>query len=448
MIAAAARLAPALALALVAAACGVPELGALPARCSDGACPEGHDCIHGVCAAPGTPVPITVTRAEHLRGVDLHLIPQSGGALAVWQTYAYSPEGQRFRAARVTAAGEVSVAMDLVTSFVANEGTVEPFYDVLAVSDEDLLLAVSASPLPGDASPSARLLVYRAGLPPPGQEARGVHFEAAWSAEERMDTAGYGAVSRPRMILRSDRVELGYVRTRVPSAGASTEVVGELGVFQLGLDGSKLGDPVYHPVRAGHPVAVGVISAFARGASTFWVLDDARPSAVLLQDGALPAEIQLARLGIAVDATSSSLLYLEPSKRTGDKLSTDPVAGEASLRRVDAEPSGGDPPFTFHDEVLGAVAPVRDAPAPAWVSREGRTALLVTPGAAVDAPSLVVYEVDPATGAAAEAARIERFSSARVGATEAVLVDGHLFVAWIDVTDAAVTLRMAVLPEP
>ncbi len=442
---AAARIAPVL--ALVAAACGAPELGSLPARCSDGVCPEGYDCIHGVCAAPGTPVPITVTRAENLRGIDLYLLPQAGGALAVWQTYAFSPEGQRFRAARVTAAGEVSEAMDLVTSFVANEGTVEPFYDVLAVSDEDLLLAVSASPLPGDASPSARLLVYRSALPPPGQEARGVQFESAWSAEERMDTAGYGAVSRPRMILRGDHVELGYVRTRV-EAGASTEVVGELGVFQLGLDGGKLGDPAFYPVRAGHPVAVGVISAFARGESTFWVLDDARPSAVLLKDGAAPSEIPLSRLGIAVDATSSSLLYLEPSARTGDKLSTDPVAGDASLRRVQAAPSGGDPPLTFHDEALGAVAPVRDAPAPAWISREGGTALLVTPGAEVDAPSLVVYEVDPATGAAAEAARIERFSTARVGATEAVLVDGRLYVAWIDVTDAAATLRMAVLPEP
>lgn len=449
----AARLAPALALgALTAAACGAPELGPLPARCSDGVCPEGYACIHEVCAAPGTAVPITVTRAENLRGVDLRLIPEpGGGALAVWQTYAYSPEGQRFRAARVSAAGEVSEPMDLVTSFVADEGAAEPFYDVLAVSGQDLLLAVSAAPLPSDASPSARLLVYRAKLPPAGQEARGVQFEAAWSAEERMDTAGYGAVSRPKLLLRDDHVELGYVRTRVPASSPSAEVIGELGVFRLGLDGAQLGAPDYYPVRAGRPVAVGVVGAFHSGGITTWVLDDARPSAVVLADGGLPAEVPLARLGVALEATEGALHYLEPSARTGDKRPTDPVAGGAVLRRIAISPQAGDPPFTFQDEALGALAPVRDTPRPAWVSREGAPALLVTPGAAVDAPALLVYEVDPAAGAAplgVEAARVERFSSAQVGAVEAALASGHLVVAWIDVTDAAATVRMAILPEP
>jgi hypothetical protein len=424
----------------------------MPARCSDGILHEGYDCIHGVCAAPGTPIPITIAQVENLRGVDLKLVPQQGSAVVVWQTYAYSPEGQRFRGARVTAAGEVSATMDLVTSFVADEGAVEPFYDVLPVSDEELLLAVSASPLPDDASPKARLLTYRVRLPPAGQEARGGQFEAAWGAEERMETAGYGAVSRPKLVARGNGVELGYVQTKVLDNGMSGEVIGELMLFQLAMDG-RLDEgvpvnPLAFPARDGQAVAVGVTAGFARGEATWWVFDDVRPSAFLVSDAGLRAEEPLARLGIALDATDASLLYLEPSERTGDKLPTDPVSGAAALRRVDAVPDPGGMTFTFSDAPLGEVAPVRDAPRPAWISREGQPALLVTPGASIDAPALLVYRVDPAIGAATEAARIERFSSAQVGATEAVLAGGRLFVAWIDVSETAATIRMAAIPEP
>lgn len=330
--------AAAIALGSLAGACASPEYGELPARCSDGACPEGYDCVHGVCAAPGAAVPITVARMDYLRGMDLKLLPQSSGVLVAWQTYAYSSGGEAFLAARVSPAGAVSAPMGLVTSFVANEGTVEPYYDLLAISDEDLLLAVSASPLPGDESPSARLLTYRVTLPPAGQEAEGPRFEAAWAAEERMETVGYGAVSRPRLLARGDRVELGYLRSRTDTSGAAPEIIGELAVFPLGVDGAQLGAPRLLRARDGLTVAVGVVSAYAREGAAWWVLDDVRPSAVLVPDAGEPGEVPLGRLAVAVDAGPSSLVYVDPSARGGDKLPTDPVSGPASLRRVAASP--------------------------------------------------------------------------------------------------------------
>ncbi|HLM72318.1 MAG TPA: hypothetical protein VK459_06495, partial [Polyangiaceae bacterium] len=101
-------------------ACAAPELGEIPARCSDGACPEGYACIHGVCARPGTPIPITVASLSQLLGRDLRVVPQGQTALVTWQTYAYSEEGQRFMGARVRADGAVSQRMELVSSFVAD----------------------------------------------------------------------------------------------------------------------------------------------------------------------------------------------------------------------------------------------------------------------------------------------------------------------------------------
>ncbi|EYF02161.1 Hypothetical protein CAP_7372 [Chondromyces apiculatus DSM 436] len=429
-------------------ACTAPEYGALPALCSEGTCPEGYDCIRGVCAEPGTSVPITVTRVENLRGEDLKLIPQSQGVLVVWQTYAYGPEGQRFRGARVSADGSVGPTMDLVTSFVADEGSVEPFYDVLGVSDEDLLLAVSATRLPEDDSPRARLLTYRVRLPSWGNETRGVQFEAAWPGEERLDTAGYGAVSRPKLLARGDRVELGYVRTREPETEPEAGVIGELGVFLLGLDGAQQAPATFSRVRRGQSVAVGVAGAIAREDAAFWVLDDVRPSAVLFAGGGAPSELRLGALGMAVDATTRTLLYLQPSERGGDKLPTDPVAGEAELRRVDATLSGGDPPFALSDTPVGTLGQVRDTPRPAWVAREGRPALLVSPGASINAPSLQVHTVDPESGVATLVTRIERLSSTNVDATAAVVAGGSLYVAWTDVTESAAVIRMAVLPEP
>lgn len=442
-----------IALALLAGACGAPEYGELPARCADGRCPEGFACIHGVCAAPGTAVPITVARVHYLRGLDLKLIPQSSGVLVTWQTYAYSPGGEAFVGARVTPDGAVSPTMGLVTSFVANEGTVEPYYDVLALSDQDLLLSVSASPLPGDASPSARLLTYRVRLPPKGQEAAGPRFEAAWSGEARLETVGYGAVSRPKLLARGDRVELGYVRSRTDTSGAAPKIVGELAVFPLDLDGARRGEPAIYPARDGLTVAVGVLSAFARGGAAWWVLDDVRPSALLLPDAGDAGVVPLERLAVAIDAGPSSLFYVDPSARTGDKLPTDPVSGDAWLRRVDASPAQGGAAWSFDDAALGGLPTVRDAPRPAWIARgqgnDGdRPALLVTPGADVDAPALSVYTVDPAGGGAALATRIERLSSAPVGAIEAAVVGGKLYVAWLDVAEDASMIRMAVVPEP
>ena len=149
--------------------------------------------------------------------------------------------------------------------------------------------------MPDDDSPRARLLTYRVRLPAPGNEGRGVQFAAAWPGEERMETAGYGAVSRPKLLRRTDRVELGYVRTRElaadPGAEPTAVVIRELGVFPLSLDGAQMAPPAYFQVRREQSVAVGVSSAFARtdgstgDDSAFWVLDDVRPSATETEHG-------------------------------------------------------------------------------------------------------------------------------------------------------------------
>jgi len=195
--------------------CGDPALGDIPALCStDGACPEGYDCIHGVCALPGTPVPITVAQVGSIRGVDVRMAPQSNGVLVAWESYAYFDEGQKFVGARVTSDGAVSRRMDLVGKFVAEDDSLEPYFDVLTTDDTHLVVSISAPSLPDDPSVQPRLITYRVTLPAPGNETSPSTFEPAWPEEKRLDTVGYGAVSLPKLVDRGDSLDVGYVRSR------------------------------------------------------------------------------------------------------------------------------------------------------------------------------------------------------------------------------------------
>lgn len=431
---------------LITAACA-PAYGPLPALCSDGgACPEGYDCIHGVCALPGTAVPITVAHVDHLRSADLRLIPQSNGVLVVWETYQYSGLRQRLRAARVTADGTVSPVMDLVTSFEADPSSVEPFFDVIARSDQELLIGIVATPLPSDKASELRLMVYRSALPPPGQEAANAVEIPVWSEPKRVQTIGYGTSESMKMFVREDHVELGCVRSFSGMVSGSPKIVSELAVYRLGLDGASLGAPTYYPMRSDATTAAGVVAAFATREAAWWVFDDVRPSALRVPSKGPTAEIDLPRLSMAMSATASSLWYLRPSARTGAQLPTDPVIGDAAVQRLDA--SQGSPSASFQDIKVTGLPTVRDAPRPAWIPRDGKTGLLLTPGAELESPTLTVYSVDPFLGNLTELAPIERFSTSKIGATAAVLVGGQLFVAWLDAEQGGETIRMAVVPEP
>ncbi|UQA59624.1 hypothetical protein [Polyangium aurulentum] len=440
----------ALAIAAVAAAgCTAPAYGDMPARCADGACPEGYDCIHGVCALPGTPVPITVTTVPfYMRGSDMRLVPQASTALVVWETYPYSSEGQRVVGARVAADGAVSPRMDLVASFTADPGAVEPYFDALAMPNDQLLVAISAAPTPDDDLIEPRLITYRVDLPPEGQEAvEAPSYGPAWTEEKRMSTTGYGAVSSPRLVDRGDRIDLGYVRSLIETEQTGVETVAELSVFGLGKDGSLLADAEEaFAARAGLPVAVGVLDVFRVDGGTWWILDDERPSSVHTFDAGGDREVQLERLAIPVAADASSLTYIKPSARTGDQQPTDPVKDPAELRRVTL-PMMGDPgPHT--DEKLGDLPTIRDTPRPAWINRAGAPAILVTPGKDIDAPELGIYLVDPDTGATSLASSIPRLSSVSLEAVRAQLIGGQLFVAWVETDLTSSTIRVAIVPEP
>lgn len=443
-----ARLLEASVLAALLVGCGDPSLGDMPALCAaDGVCPDGYDCIHGVCALPGTPVPITVAVVPYLRGIDMRLVPQTKSALVVWETYAYSAEGQGFVGARVAADGSVSPRMDIVGRFVAEDDSLEPYFDVLPVSSERVLVAISAPSLPDDSSAKPRLITYRADLPPEGRESESPIFEAAWAEEQRMDTVGYGAVSVPRLLQRGDRVELGYVRSRTTLVMDKPETIAELAVFSLGEDGAMIApDPTYHPARVGLPVAVGVRGAFSLASGAWWILDDERPSALYRLDAGGEAEIKLGRLAVPVEGDAASLTYIAPSPRAGEKLPTDPVSGPATLRKIDA-PVIGMPSMSMETE-LATLGEIRDTPRPSWVHREGAPSLLVTPGADIDAPSLFVHAVDPATGTATLVTSIPRLSSRAIDSVQAVLVDGKLFVTWLESDSDTSTIRAAVVPEP
>jgi hypothetical protein len=445
--------------------CSAPQYGALPAKCTaDDACPGGYACVRGVCAEPGTPVPSTVTRRGYLRGFDLKMVAEDNSALVLWATYPYSEEGQRFVGVRVFDDGSVSPEIELVSTFEASENTVEPFYDVLRTAPDRLLLAVSASPLDDDESPSPRLITYRVTLPPPGLEAEASTAAEGWPQEERLSTIGYGGVSQPKLVARGDHVELGYFQTRVAPAEESqpAQTIGELAVFRLDAGGDRLGgecDPACCPAdlcyraRDGLTVAVNVSDAFSLPDRTWWVLDDVRPSALLVPDadpaGAL--DVPLAALSIPVGAQDGSLTYLEASARADQKLPTDPVDGPARLHRLEVlgPPAGGALGPTLAVKQLGEDWPgFRDSPRPVWLVRPGREALLITPGVDLDSPDFEVRAVDVASGAQRVAQVVPRFGSAPVVGLQAALAGGKLYIAWVDSIDDVWAIRVVVLPEP
>jgi hypothetical protein len=422
-------------------ACNAAPFGELPARCSEGACPEGFSCIHAICARPDQVVPITVADLPFLRGADLRVLPEPAGFLIAWQTYAYGPEGEGFVAVRLGLDGSVSAPMRFAADFAADPGAAEPSYDLIRLADGRLLLAVSASPLPDDSGAEPRLAAYRITLPSPGNEAKGATSEHAWTAEARLSTAGYGAVSSPRFAVSAKGVELGYVSTRVDAKALAT--IGELDVFTLDPAFKTPSDPVIsaaYPARAGLPVAVGVARALPVAGGTFWILDSSRPSALFVSDGAdAPTETTLARLGIGLTASAGSLTYLRPSTRTGQKLPTDPVAGPAEIHRI----SKGKP-----DVVLAGIVPVRDTPGPTWIDRPSLPSLLITPGGDVDAEQIGVYSIDSATGKTTTVSFVDRLSSRPLAGGGAAVSAGKLAIVWAEESAGAVTVRAAIVSEP
>jgi uncharacterized membrane protein YgcG len=455
--------------ATLAGSCGT-DLGDLPARCPDGQCPEGYDCINGVCAEPGTAVPITVARLGYLLGRDLRVVPQKTSALVTWQTYAYSSEGESIVGVRVFPDGSVTQQIVLEDSWVADAGAVEPYYEPLAVSEDEVLVAIASSPLSDD--PRPRLGVFSAKLPSEGNEGSSVARSNVWGGEVLMPTIGYGAVSTPFFArVGADEVKLGYFQTvrelsedgggggtgggagEGGAGGGSGEAqtLGQLAVFDLDATGAFLSPPTPCPVdasdccpantcvaaRAGLPLAVGVVGGFPHAGGVTWIIDDTRPSALTLGPSD-PQELELPLLSSPLAADESGVLLLEPSARQGDQLPTDPVEGPASFGRFSEAGT----------TVLSKLPGVRDTPRPAWFRRDDGTAILATPGAKLDAPELLVYTIDETTGDAVEAARIKRFSSLPITAVHVVVVSGKLFVVWLEQSDNEAVIRAAVLAEP
>lgn len=429
---------------LLVVGCGDPSLGDIPALCStDGACPEGYDCIHGVCALPGTPVPITVSQVGSIRGIDVRMVPQSNSVLVAWQSYSYFAEGQKFVGVRVSPEGNISKRMDLVGKFVAEDDSLEPYFDVWAADDTHLLVAISAPSLPDDPSVQPRLITYRVNVPAPGSESSPSTFEPAWGEEKRLDTVGYGAVSLPKLVDRGDSVEVGYVRSRTTQMAT----VADLSVFSMQRDGTlKSPDANYHPVRKNLSVAVGVFDAFRFGMGTWWVLDDERPSALYVLDAGAETEAPLARLAVPVATEGSSLLYIAPSARQGDKLATSLVSGDAELRKVTVVDAGG--ALQSSEVTVGKLPTIRDFPRPAWVTRQGKPAILVTPGQDAFSSNLLVYTVDPMTASWKLVQQINRFSQRLVERVHALLIGDKLYVAWLETDAETGAVRMAILPEP
>lgn len=424
--------------------CGDPALGDVPALCStDGACPEGYDCIHGVCALPGTPIPITVAQVGSIRGVDVRMAPQSNGVLVAWESYAFFDEGQKFVGARVTSDGAVSRRMDLVGKFVAEDDSLEPYFDVLTTDDTHLVVSISAPSLPDDPVVQPRLITYRVTLPAPGSETSPSTFEPAWGEEKRLDTVGYGAVSLPKLVDRGDALDVGYVRSRTTPMAT----VADLSLFSMQRDGTlKSSDATYHPVRQNLSVAVGVFDAFRFDTGTWWVLDDERPSALYTLDAGAETEAVLAHLAMPVATEGASLLYIAPSERQRDKLATSPVSGDAELRKVSVVDAGGQ--LQSSEAVVGKLPVVRDFPRPAWVTRQGKPAIMVTPGQDAFSSKLLVYTVDPTSANWKLAQQIDRFSERLIEAVRVLLIGDKLFVAWLETDAETGAVRMAILPEP
>jgi hypothetical protein len=280
-------------------------------------------------------------------------------------------------------------------------------------------------------------------LPPEGNESAPPKYEAAWGAEKRLDTVGYGAVSLPKLVDRGDTVDVGYVRSRTTTMAT----IADLAIFSMQRDGTlKAPDAEYHAARTNLSVAVGVFDAFRFTTGTWWVLDDERPSALYLLDAGAKVEATLGRLAVPVALDGSSLLYIAPSARQGDKLATSLVSGEAELRKVSVVDVGG--ALQSSEVTLGKLPTIRDFPRPAWVSREGKNAILATPGQDAFSSTILVYTVDPKNGASTLVHTIPRFSTRLVEGLRALLIGDKLFVAWLETDAETGAIRMAILPEP
>lgn len=333
--------------------------------------------------------------------------------------------------------------MEIVGRFVAEDDSLEPYFDVLPVDGNQVLVSISAPSLPNDPSPQPRLITYRSDLPAVGSESSPPKYEAAWGAEKRLDTVGYGAVSVPKLVDRGDSVDVGYVRSRTTAMAT----VAELAVFSLQRDGTlKAPDAIYHPARKNLSVAVGVFDALRFDIGTWWVLDDERPSALYLLDAGAEVEVPLGHLAVPVATEGSSLLYISPSERQGDKLATSLVSGDAQLRRVTVTDVAG--ALQSSEISLGSLPTIRDFPRPAWVSREGKNAILATPGQDAFSPNILVYTVDPKNGASTLVHTIPRFSTRLVEGLRMLAIGDKLFVAWLETDADAGAIRMAILPVP
>ena len=422
------------------------ELGDLPARCPDGECPEGYDCINGVCARPGTAVPITVATLGNLREGDLQIIAREDGVLIAWETYPYSELGQTIFGRTLSGDGRLGDEMVLDDSWQADPGAVEPFFSIAAAEGGRVLIAVSSSPIDDD--PRPRIAVFSV-------DESGGQSEAMWPAEARMSTIGYGNVSQPRFLAKQGGgFELGYF------AGVADplETIGRLAVFDLEADGSLAtalspcdeGDPAccsahrcYDSIRT-QGIAAGVEQAFRWQDRSVWVIDKTRPSCII-PDGMnagepVVDELFFDKLSLPlVSDNEGGIAFVAPSERTGDKLPTAPASGAAhlALRTLDGDASE-----------LGELPVVRDAPRAAWAPRDATRGYLVSPGELVDSPVLRILSVDTGSGAASEVASIERISSLEIGSVTAAVVGEHLFVVWLETAAERAVIRATVLPLP
>ncbi|MFO0553579.1 MAG: hypothetical protein U0271_34675 [Polyangiaceae bacterium] len=431
------------------AACSV-DLGDIPATCSDGECPEGYDCIRGTCAKPGTPIPTTIVELGYLRAGDMMVVPQTDSALVLWETYPYDTVGQSIRAKRLYADGSTGDELVLDDTWQADPGAVEPFFSAIALSDTEVLFAISSSPVEVD-DPRPRIRAFRAEIPGPGQS--GVVSSApTWPDEVRMHTIGYGNVSQPRFVQgEAAGLELGYFEG-IASAGTTS---GRLAVFELDpATGELLSTPPACPVgdtdccpatncmssvRMG-AIAAGVASALPTDAGVVWTIDETRPSCIVtIEQPASFTEAQLDTLAIPLAVDGSSLLFLTPSARTGEGLPNDPVTGPATLSRLDLD--------TKDATEVGGLPTTRDTPRPVVVSRPSDV-LVVTPGETVDSPTLEVFSIDRASGESTSIASIPRLSTIEISTVGAVLSGDRLFVAWTEISDDKAVIRAAVIDAP
>ncbi|NUP05354.1 MAG: hypothetical protein HOW73_04750 [Polyangiaceae bacterium] len=425
------------------------EWGDMPALCSEGACPEGYDCIQGVCALPGTTVPTLVTEVGNLRGPDLRIVPQSDSVLVVWESYPYNePVGQALIAKRLYPDGSTSEELVLEDTWQADAGAVEPFYDVVALSDTELLLTLSSSPLDDD--PRPRMIVFRATLPAPGQDGA-VDSSLAWDDQIRMSTIGYGNVSQPRFIRvpSEERVKLGYFEGIVDEGATG----GRLVVFNLREDGSHavapttcaIGDAtccpgaVCYSSTRDEAIAAGVASATTAGNEIGWTIDETRPSFMVTGAADELTEIGLQDLSVPLAVEGTSVVQLVPSERSGEALPEDPVEGPARIVRSALA--------TGDSTELAEIDPIRDNPRPAWIPRGGG-GLLLTPGADISSPELHVYSVDTTDGTTKKVLSIPRRSQLTVGSVQAAVVGDKLYVVWLDVADDRAVIRASVVDVP